>query len=71
MIKHKKLQYSINRKAAKNSALSIGRIDKNEYLTSEELLTFIQSEIIKQVKYTCLAKPWNKLAKIIQCQGEQ
>ena len=71
MIKHKKLLYNINRKAAKYSALSIGRIDKNEYLTSEDLLTFIQSEIMKQVKFTCLGRPWNKLAKIIQCQSEQ
>ena len=37
-IKDKKLQYDINREAAKISALSSGKIDKYEYLTSEEIL---------------------------------
>ena len=32
------LQYNINREAAKKSALSPGKIDKNEYLTGEEIL---------------------------------
>ena len=32
-IKNKKLQYDINRDAAKKSALSSGKIDKYEYLT--------------------------------------
>ena len=31
----KKLQYGINREAAKISALSSGKIDKYEYLTDE------------------------------------
>ena len=33
-----KLQYDINRVAAKISALSPGKIDKCEYLTGEEVL---------------------------------
>ena len=33
-----KLQYDINREAAKISALSSGKIDKYEYLTGEEIL---------------------------------
>ena len=37
-IKDEKLQYDINRKAAKISALSSGTIDKYEYLTGEEIL---------------------------------
>ena len=37
-IRDEKLQYDINRKAAKISALSSGIIDKYEYLTSEEIL---------------------------------
>ena len=45
-IKDGKLQYSINREAAKVSALSSGKIDKYEYLTSEEILPFDQSRII-------------------------
>ena len=34
----KKLEYDINREAAKLSALSSGKIDKYEYLTGEEIL---------------------------------
>ena len=41
-IKDEKLQYDINREAAKISALSSGKIDKNEYLTGEEILPSIQ-----------------------------
>ena len=37
-IKDKKLQYDINREAAKISALSSDKIDKYEYLTGEEIL---------------------------------
>ena len=33
-----KLQYDINKEAAKMSALWSGKIDKYEYLTSEEIL---------------------------------
>ena len=37
-IKDEKLQYKINREAAKISALSSGEICKYEYLTGEEIL---------------------------------
>ena len=37
-IKERKLQYDINREAAKISALSSGKIDKYEYITREEIL---------------------------------
>ena len=37
-IRDEKLQYDINRKAAKISALSSGAIDKYEYLTGGEIL---------------------------------
>ena len=37
-IKDGKLQYNINREAAKISALSSGKINKYEYLTGEEIL---------------------------------
>ena len=36
-IRDGKLQYNINREAAKISALSSGKIDKYEYLTGEEI----------------------------------
>ena len=34
-IRYEKLQYDINREAAKKSALSSGKLDKYEYLTGE------------------------------------
>ena len=41
-----KLQYDINREAAKLSVLSSGKIDKYEYLTGEEILQSQQSRMI-------------------------
>ena len=38
-IRNAKLQYNINREAAKISALSFEKNDKCEYLTGEEILT--------------------------------
>ena len=37
-IEDEKLQYDINREAAKTSALSSGKTNKYEYLTGEEIL---------------------------------
>ena len=37
-IRDEKLQYDINREAAKISVLSSGKIDKYEYLTGEDIL---------------------------------
>ena len=37
-IRDEKLQYNINREAAKISALSSGKIHKYEYLTGEDIL---------------------------------
>ena len=61
-IKNEKLQYNINREAAKTSALSSGKIDKYEYLTGEEILPSDQSRIIEQAKltYSPLAKAFEK-----------
>ena len=39
-IRDEKLQYDFNREAAKISPSSSGKIDKYEYLTGEEILTF-------------------------------
>ena len=47
-----KLQYGINRKAAKISALSSDKIVKYEYLTGEDLLPSNQQQIIEQAKFT-------------------
>ena len=51
-LKDEKLQYDINREAAKISALWPGKIDKDEYLTGEEILPSNQKQIIKQAKFT-------------------
>ena len=50
-IRDEKLQYDINREAAKISALSSGKIDKYEYLTGEEILPSNQRQIIEQAKF--------------------
>ena len=39
-----KLEYGVNREAAKISALSSGKIDKYEYLTDEEMLPSNQNQ---------------------------
>ena len=72
-IRHEKLQYDINREAAKISALLSGKIDKYEYLTGEEILPSIQQQIIEQAKFTysALAKTFDKQIKTIKDQGEK
>ena len=51
-IRDEKLQYDINREAAKISTLSSGKIDKYECLTGEEILPCNQQQIIEQAKST-------------------
>ena len=43
-IKDEKLQYDINREAAKRLALSSGKIHRYEYLTGEEILPSNQQQ---------------------------
>ena len=71
-IKDEKLQYDINREAAKISALSSGKIDKYEYLTGEEILPSNQQRIIQQAKfnYSPLGKAFEKQIKTIKDQGK-
>ena len=72
-IKDEKLQYDINREAAKISALSSGKIDKYEYLTGEEILPLNQQQIIQQAKFTYypLGKAFEKQTKTIKDQGKK
>ena len=51
-IRDEKLQYNINREAAKISALSPGKIDKYEYITGEKILPPDQRRLIEQAKFT-------------------
>ena len=72
-IKDEKLQYDINREAAKVSALSSGKIDKYEYLTGEEILPSNQQQIIEKANFTYspLGKAFEKQRKTIKDQGEK
>ena len=71
-IRDEKLQYNINRQAAKISALSSTKIDKYEYLTGEEILPSAQQQIIEEAKFTYppLGKAFEKQAKTIEDQGK-
>ena len=72
-IKDEKLQYDINREAAKISSLSSGKIDKHEYLTREEILPSNQQQIIEQAKFTYspLGKAFEQQTKTIEDKGEK
>ena len=72
-IKSEKLQYDINKEAAKISALSSGKFDKYEYLTGEEILPSNKQQIIEQAKFTYspLGKAFEKQTKTIEDQGEK
>ena len=72
-IRDQKLQYDINRTAAKMSALSSGKINKYESLTGKEMLSSNQKEIIKQTKFTysSLGKAFEKQTKTIKDQRKK
>ena len=65
-IRDEKLQYDINREAAKISALSSGKTDKYEYLTGEEILPSNQQQIIEQAKFT-----YSSLGKLSENKQKQ
>ena len=67
-IKDEKLQYDINREAAKISALSSGKLDKYEFLTGEEILPSNQQQIIQQAKfyYSPLGKALENKEKLLK-----
>ena len=68
-----KLQYVINREAAKTSALSSGKIHKYEYPTGEDILPYNQQQIIEQAKFTYspLGKSFEKQIKTIEDQSKK
>ena len=73
-IRDEKVQYNINREAAKISALSLGKICKYEYLTGEDILpSNQQQQIIEQAKFTYspLRKAFEKQIKTIEDQGKK
>ena len=72
-IRDEKLQYGINREAAKISALLSGKIDKYKYFTGEEILPSNQRQIKEQAKFTYspLKKAFEKQPKAIKEQREK
>ena len=70
-IRDEKLQYDINREAAKIFTLSSGKIHKYEYLIGEDILPSNQQQIIEQAKFTYspLGKVFEKQIKAIEDQG--
>ena len=72
-IRDEKLQYDINREAAKISALSSKKFNKYEYLTGEEILPSNQKQMIEQAKFTYspLGKAFEKQIKTIEDQREK
>ena len=72
-IADEKLLYDINRKATKISALSYGKIDKYEQLTSEEILPSDQRRVMEQAKinYSSLEKALEKQTKTTKYQKEK
>ena len=71
-IKDEKIQYDINKEAAKTSFLSSGKTNKYEYLTCEGILPSKQEQIIEQAKFTysSLEKAFEKQTKTIKDQVE-
>ena len=58
-IRDEKIQYDINREVAIKIALSSDKIEKYEYITSEEIIPSEQIKIIEQAKYTY--SPFSKI----------
>ena len=71
-IKDEKLQYDINREAAKISVLPSGKLHKYEYLTGEDILPSNLQQIIEQTKFTYSpsGKAFHKQIKTIKDQGK-
>ena len=71
-IRDEKLQYDINREAAKISALSSGKIHKYEYLNGEDILPSNQQQIIEQAKFTysLLGKTFEKQKRQLKTKGK-
>ena len=72
-IRDGKLQYDINREAAKISALPSNKIHKYEYLTGEDILPVNRQQIIEQARFTYspLGKSFEKQINTIKDQGEK
>ena len=65
-ITDEKLQFDINREAAKISTLSSGKTDTYEYLPGEKILPSNQQQIIEQAQFT-----YSPLGKTFEKQTKQ
>ena len=72
-IRDEKLQYDVNREAAKILALSSDKIHKYEYLTGENILPSSNQQIIEQARFTYspLGKAFEKQMETIKDQGKK
>ena len=72
-IRDERLQYDINREAAKISAQLSNKFNKYEYLTGEEILPSNQKQMIQQANFTYspLGNTFEKQVKTIEDQGEK
>ena len=72
-IRDEKPQYDIKKEAAKISALSSGKTDKYEYLTSEEILLSDYGRVIERGKFTYspIEKALVNQTKTIEDQGKK
>ena len=72
-IRDEKLQYDTDRKTAKISAKSSGKLHKYEYLTDEDILLSNQQQVIEQTKltYSPLGKAFEIQTKTIEDQGKK
>ena len=71
-IRDEKLQYDINREAAKISALLSSKIHIYEYLTGKDILPSNQQQIIEQSRctYSPLGKAFEKQIKQSKIKGK-
>ena len=72
-IRDAKIQYDINKEAAKISALSSKNCHKYKCLTGEDILPSNQQQITEQAKFTYspLGKAFEKQIKTIEDQGKK
>ena len=59
----KNYNMTLTEKQQKNPALSLGNIDKYEYLAGEEVLSFDQRRVIEHAKYTHALESFGKTNK--------
>ena len=65
-VRNEKLQYDINREAAKILAWSSGKIDKYKFAKGEEILALDQRRVIEQAKFA-----YSPLGKVLEKQKEK